>query len=67
MFGHSFGRPEGGAFTKDGYIKILQKFVKQRTNGKHLVLKMHVLKDILKYKKQIKHVRGILRFYGVLE
>ena len=37
MFGHSFDHPEGGAFTKDGYIKILQKFVNQYTNVKYLV------------------------------
>jgi len=33
-FCHSFGHPEGVAFTKDGYIKILQKFVNQCTNVK---------------------------------
>lgn len=61
-FGHSFCHPDGGDFKKDEYIKILQKFVNQCTNVKYLVLKMHGLKYVLKYKLKVKHVREILCF-----
>jgi len=36
-------------FTIEIYIEILQKFVNQCTDVKYCVLKMHGLKDILKY------------------
>jgi len=44
----------GTCITMDGYIKILQKFVKQCVDLKYKVLKLRNLKYILQFKTQIK-------------
>jgi hypothetical protein len=44
----------GRYITKDGYIKILQKFVHKCPGVKYCFLTKHGLKRILKYKMQLK-------------
>ena len=48
----------------DGYIKILQKFVKQCVDLKYKVLKLRNLKYILQFKTQIKKLFWLILFYN---